>query len=246
MQRRALVLAVLSVLFVLPSYAQKRRAVRFPAAAPVTGNCHAFGLVAAGTKASYLTTTPSGNVTFTITWLSDTPTQTKTTQQVQSPSGNADAETTLDGEVVGTLRGLKKTLVKTTTTVPVLGKLTGEVELTFVPSLILGPADGWCVGNTWNVSPVTETIVIRPPVGIPTTTTQTTIGGTGEVLAVGESVTVTGGTFNTVKYKSITVANDSIQPAITWVDMARNIVVKQETLDASGNVTSTTTLTSVQ
>lgn len=239
-----LVLALASL--ALPALAQKHRAVRSApvAAPPPVGQCHTFGLVAAGTKATYLTTTPSsGNVNFTVTWISDTPTQTRTTQQVQTAQGNADVETTLDGEIVGTLRALKHLYVKGTTTVPVLGKLTTETDIDFVPSLAAGPAAGWCVGNTWLIPAVTETIVTRSPAGT-TTNIVTTVASEGEVLAVGEVLTVPGGTFNTVKYRSSIVASgsNSVSPAITWVSMERNIVVKQDTLDASGNVTSVTEL----
>ena len=76
--------------------------------------------------------------------------------------------------------------------------------------------------------------------------TVVTLASTGEVLAVGESVTVQGGTFNTVKYKSSILSGTSVQPAITWVSMQHNIVVRQDTLDGAGAVTSTTVLTSLQ
>ena len=99
------------------------------------------------------------------------------------------------------------------TTVPVVGKLTTEVDIDFVPSLVLGPAAGWCVGNTWNVAPVTETIVTKSPFGVPVTTIVTTIGATGEVLAVGESSPSPAGTFKTVKYRGITVAGNTVQPS---------------------------------
>lgn len=245
----ALALA-LALLAGLPAAAQKHRAVRSapPAAPPPQGQCHTFGLVRAGLKATYRTTTPSsGNVDFTITWLSDTPTQTKTTQQVQTPQGNADVETTLDGEIVGTLRALRHLYVKATTTVPVLGKLVTETDVDFVPALAAGPAAGWCVGNSWLVPAVTETIVTRSPAGT-TTNVVTTVASTGEVLAVGESVTVPAGTFDTVQYRGSIVASGSnaVAPAITWVSTEHNIVVKQDTLDGNGNVTSVTELMSVQ
>ena len=54
------------------------------------------------------------------------------------------------------------------------------------------------------------------------------------------------GTFQTVKYKGNVVANNNPQPAITWTSMADAIVVCQDTLDAGGNFTSTTTLQSKQ
>jgi hypothetical protein len=218
----------------------KRRSVRSPAA-PVTSSCHTFGLVRAGLKASYLSVAPGGNVTFQVTYISDTPTQTKTTQKVQAPSGNADVTTTLDGEVVGNLRGLKHIKLSTTTTVPVLGAVTTDTNIDFVPSLIAGPAAGWCTNETWNVSPVTETVTTTGSFPVPPLII-TTVGSVGQVLAVDTVISVPAGSFHTVKYRSSIVSGTSVQPAITWVSMADNIVVKQDTLDAGGNVTTVTEL----
>ena len=240
---RLLAVAALALFLVVPAQAQKRRAVRSnPGNPPPTNNCHVFGLVAPGTKATYLATAPGGNVTFTITWISDTPTQTKTTQVVTANGITSEAETVLDGEVIGNLRALKHFNIKVSSTVPILGKVTTETDVTFTPSLVQGPAAGWCVGNTWAIPPVTEQIVVKSPQGtFPSTVT--TIASTGEVLAVGEPITVTGGTFNTVKYRGSILSGSAVQTAITWVSMEHNIVVRQDTLDASGAVTSTTVLT---
>lgn len=227
----------------------RRRAVgKGPvAAAPPPGQCHTFSFVRAGLKASYLSTTPNGSATYTITYISDTATQTKTTQIVSTPQGNATAVTTIDGEVVGNLRGMKHIDITTTITVPVVGALTTEIDVDFVPSLILGPAAGWCVGNTWNVAPVTETVTTKAPFVTPTTQIITTIGGSGEVLAVGESVTVPAGTFQTVKYRGLTVANNTVQESITWTSMEHSIVVKQQAIDpATGAITTDTVLTALQ
>jgi hypothetical protein len=245
---RLLVVSLVAVILVLPAEGQRRRAVgKHLGAVVTTPQCHTFGLVRAGLKASYLSTTPNGDATYTITYISDTPTQTKTTQVVSTPNGNADAVTTLDGEVVGLLRGMKHIDITTSITVPVLGKLTTEIDVDFVPSLILGPAAGWCVGKQWNVAPVTETVTTKAPFVTPVTSVVTTVGGTGEVLAVGESVTVPAGTFNTVKYKGVLVANNTVQPAITWVSMEHNIVVKQDSLDpVSGAIVNATRLTNLQ
>lgn len=240
--------ALLVMILVIPVEAQKRRAVgKHLAAANPSGQCHTFAFVRTGLKASYLSTTSNGSATYTITYLSDTATQTKTTQVVSTPQGNADAVTTIDGEVVGLLRAMKHIDVTTSITVPVVGKLTTEVDVDFVPSLVLGPAAGWCVGNTWNVAPVTETVVTKAPFVLPVTTIVTTVGGQGEVLAVGEMVTVPGGTFATVKYSGVLLANNTVQRATTWTSMDHSIVVKQEAYDAvSGAIVTATQLTNLQ
>lgn len=242
--RRFLLPLVLCLVAAVPAFAAKRRAAR--SAPPMAvSSCHTFGLVRAGTVASYLSQAEGGDVNFTITWITDTPTFTHTTQKVTTPQGTADAETRLDGEIFGTLRGLKHFNLRTTAMVPGFGAFTTEVDVTFVPSLTQGPAAGWCVGNTWTVPPVTETIVTKTPQG-QNTQIVTTLASTGEVLAVGDIVSVPAGDFETVKYRGSVVSGTSVQTAVTWVSMQHNIVVRQDTLDGAGNVTSTTRLTSVR
>lgn len=242
---RLFVICLLSVLMVSAAEAgPRRRAVgKTKSVSAPTGQCHTFPFVRAGQRATYLSTTPNGSATYTITWISDTATQTKTTQVVSTPQGNANAVTTIDGEVVGNLRGMKHIDVTTTITVPVVGTLTTEIDVDFVPSLILGPADGWCVGNTWNVAPVTETITTKAPFVLPATQVVTTIGGSGEVLAVGVDVVAAGQTFKTVKYRGVTVANNTVQESITWTSMDLAIVIKQQAFDASGALVTDTILT---
>ncbi|HYC62302.1 MAG TPA: hypothetical protein VEK79_22310 [Thermoanaerobaculia bacterium] len=242
----ARLLAVCFLVIAVSADARVRAVRKTPALLPTTPQCHTFALVKAGTKATYLSTTPTGSANYTITWLSDTPTRTQTTQVVSTPQGNANAVTTIDGEVVGLLRGMKHIDVKTTITVPIVGTLTTEVDIDFVPSLILGPAAGWCAGNKWSVAPVTETITTKAPLVQPVTAIVTTIGGDGEVLAVGESVTVPAGTFRTVKYRGVTVANNTVQHSITWTSMDHSIVVKQEATDpATGAILTATVLTNL-
>ena len=242
--RRLLALSLLAVCLVAPAEAQRRRSVRFISTPAVGGGpCHVFGLVPAGTKAGYLSTTPQGNVTFQITWISDTPTRTHTTQATQSPAGNAEAVTILDGEVLGAIRTLKHLNVKTSTIAPVIGKVTTEVDINYVPSLAAGPVDGWCVGNSWNTtgSPSLQTIVTKPPFGPQNTITQNA-ASEGVVEAVGEPRTAAGRQFNTVRYRSTSRVGTSVETSRTWVDMNLNIVIRQETLDGAGNVTTVTEL----
>jgi hypothetical protein len=242
---RLLSVSLVAVLMVVSAEGQRRRSVRTTPAVGVVspGACHTFALVQPGLKATYLSTTPTGSATYTITYISDTPTQTKTTQVVSTPQGNANAVTTIDGEVSGLLRGMKHIDLSTSITLPVVGTVTTEVDIDFVPSLILGPAGGWCVGNTWNVAPVTETTVTKAPFVLPITSIVTTIGGQGEVLAVGEIVTVPAGMFRTVKYRGVTFVNNTLQESITWTSMDHSIVVKQDSFDSNGTIVTATQLT---
>jgi hypothetical protein len=249
--RRIVIGCLLAVLIapVSSGAARRRAAPSNPAASTPGGggssDCHTFGLVPAGTKGTYLTTTSNGNVNFTITWISDTPTQTKTTQHVVTPQATTDVETTLDGVVSGPLRGLKHLYTKSITPVPFLGNTVVEVDIDFVPALIAGPAGGWCTSATWTVPAVTETVVSKSIAGQQSQII-TTIASEGQVLAVDESITVPAGTFRTVKYKSYTVSGSALQPAITWTSRDKAIVVRQDTLDGAGNVTTTTVLTALE
>jgi hypothetical protein len=244
--RRLLVvsLLVLSLVPVAEGQHRRRRAVRSaPApAAPPPGQCHTFGLVQPGLVATYLTNAQGGDVNFTITYISDAPTRTHTTQTVTTPQGSAEAETIVTGELVGNLRAIKHIFVRTTSIVPVIGSFTVDVDIDFVPSLAAGPAAGWCVGNTWTTAPSIQTIMARPSIGPPTTITNNLIASEGIVLAVDDVIQVPAGEFHAVKYRGAIVSGTNVSTAITWVSMEHNIVVRQDTIDAGGSVTSVTRL----
>jgi hypothetical protein len=244
-------LALFALVFPADAFAAKRRSVR-PGAIGGTnpggggGGCHTFGLVRAGLKATYKTTSNSGNVDFIVTYISDTGSQVKTKQDVTAPTGKAVADTTIDFETVSaSLRATKHVEVKTTVTTPI--NLTTTVDMTFAPSLVYGPAAGWCAGATWSIPASTITSKVTTSFGgPPINNISTTIASTGEVLAVGESVTVPAGTFQTVKYRGVVTTDSGASPAIVWIGMQDNILIRQDALDAGGNVVSQTQLMSVQ
>lgn len=244
--KRIPLMVVVSLLVVVGSAeAQKRRAVRSAPPAAVGTDCHNFGLVRAGLVTDYRADAAGGTVTFNITYISDTPTQRKTTQRVVTPQATTEVETIVDGEIVGNLSAIKHINTKGSVIVPFLGRTPLEVDIDFSPSLLAGPAAGWCVGATWTVSPVTQTIVTSSAAGN-FSNIVTTVASVGEVLAVGERITVTAGEFDTVKYRGAVVSGNDVSPAITWVSMEHNVVVRQDTLDAAGTVTSTLELTSIR
>lgn len=249
MRLRSLGLIALAlVLSVDASAAARRRAVRHPSAGTTNpgGNCITYGSPRIGMKASYLTTSPQGNVTFTVTYVSETPTQARTTQKVQTPQGTSDVETRMDFETVPAafdLRALKHLYVKSLS-VAAGFPITVETDIDFVPSMVLGPASGWCVGAKWSVPATTETIVVRSLAG-PQTSTQTTIASEGEVLAI-EDVTTPAGTFRCLKYKGVTASGTSVSPTINWNSVEHYITVRQEAYDASGALTQVTTLQKIE
>lgn len=239
--------ALILVLALDASAAARRRSVRAPGgSAPNTGNCITYGSPRIGMKASYLTTSAQGNVTFTVIYVSETPTQARTTQKVQTPQGSSDAETRMDFETVPAsfdLRALKHLYVKSTT-VAAGFPITIETDIDFVPSMVLGPASGWCVGAKWTVPSTTQTIQVRSFAG-PQTTTQTTTSSEGEVLAI-EDVTTPAGTFRCLKYRGMTASANGASRTIAWNSVEHYITVRQEEVDANGNVTQVTTLQKIE
>ncbi|HEX8619595.1 MAG TPA: hypothetical protein VF911_18590 [Thermoanaerobaculia bacterium] len=247
---RYIIVFTLLVLSLVPAAEaqRRRRSVRSAPriVAPPAGQCHTFGFVRPGLKATYLSNAQGGDVTSTVTYISDSATETRTTQTVATPQGNAEGETVITGEMVGNLRAVKHVFVRTSIMAPVIGRVTTDVDIDFVPSLAVGPAGGWCVNATWLSSPSTQTITTRPSIGPPMTITNTVLANEGIVLAVGDQITVPAGTFNTVKYRGTYASASGAQVAITWVSMEHNIVVRQDTLDAGGSTTSVMQLTALQ
>jgi hypothetical protein len=242
--RRVLVFLAIALL-ALPAFA-KRRSSRSAPAAATGGDCHTFGFVRAGLRASYISESPSGTATFTVTHVSDSANLAVTTQKVQTPQGEADAETRIDMETVGSMRYVKHMKVTTSITVPVLGRISTDTDVDWIPSLPWGPATGWCTGAKWSIPVMTQTVRSTSPAGAIPPVVTTTAAGEGEVLAVNESITVPAGTFNTVKYRNTILAGTSVQPAVVWMSMEHGILVRQDSLDASGNVVTVTRLTAVQ
>lgn len=244
------VLLVLVVVFAgaLPATAQRRRVVKWPSSGNPnggnpTGQCVNYGSPRIGMKASYLTTSPGGNVTYQVTYVSDSATQARTTQKVQAPTGNADVESTMDFETVKAsfdLRALKHLKVKSTTSAAGFA-IAIDTDIDFVPSMVLGPAGGWCQGAKWSVPATTETIRVSS-IGGNQLTTQTTIAYEGEVLSVNETITTPAGTFRCIKTKGLTPSASSTDPTIVWNSIDHYITVRQETLDATGKVTTVTEL----
>jgi len=227
--------------------ASRRRSVKAPAPAAPTGQCVNYGSPRIGMKASYLTTSPGGNVTYQVTYLADTTTQARTTQKVQAPTGNADVETTMDFETVKAafdLRAVKHMNVKGTTSAGGFA-FTLETDINFVPSMVLGPIGGWCQGAKWSVPATTETIRVNSIAG-QQLTTQTTIAYEGEVLDTNAMVTTPAGTFRCIKTKGLTPSSSSTDRTIAWNSVDYYITVRQETVDASGNVTSVTELQKIE
>lgn len=253
----AFVLALVSTLIAADASAQRRRAVRPSRPRAVLGPCHTWGFVPAGLKAAYRTTSPGQpDVTFEITYVSDTAALSKFRQKVNVPGqGTADAETTIQYEAIGGgLRAVREMELKSSMTVQGF-KITIDADSSFVPSLTWGPAASWCQGATWSIPATTLTTTTTTSPGGTQTAISTTLAGTGQVLSVNETISVTAGSFQTVKYRGVNTTSgcpagsstctSGLVPVNAWLWKTHPIVVRQDSLDAGGNVTSTTQLTSV-
>lgn len=244
---------LLLLIAAVPAFAQKKRVVKWPSSGnpggnPTTGQCVNYGSPRIGMKASYLvTSTGQPNVTYQVTYVSETPTQARTTQKVQTPQGNTDVETRMDFETVKAsfdLRALKHIYVKGTTSAAGF-PIVIETDIDFVPSMVLGPLTGWCKGAKWTVPATTETITVKSIAGTQVQT-QTTIAFEGEVLSVDDVITTPAGSFKCIKTRGLTPSATSTDRTISWNSIDHYITVRQETVDANGNVTSVTELQKIE
>ncbi|HEX7152669.1 MAG TPA: hypothetical protein VF618_14360 [Thermoanaerobaculia bacterium] len=246
----ALIAIALFVVLTAPeSEGQRRRRAVAPPSSAAPGACVEYKAVKPGMKASYLATAPGGNVTYTITYISDSKTETHTTQKVQTPQATADAETRATYEKVPgatyDLRALKHLWTKVVTPVPFIGSTTVETDIAFVPSLVLGPMDGYCPGVKWRVPPSTETITVKSIAGT-MVQTQTTIEVEGEVLGTNVPVATSIGTFDCIQLKTYSIVNGEPQLTIAWNSIEHAVTVKQEAYDAGGNVVTSVIITDLK
>lgn len=92
----------------------------------------------------------------------------------------------------------------------------------YSPALFIGPADTFCVGQEWYAAPVTLTTT---NVSTGDTVTNQTPATVGIINSIGEVVSVTGGTFSTVK---VTLSYPESK-TITWYDLNFGVKVMSET-----------------
>jgi len=182
--------------------------------------------------------------------ISDSEAQTKTTQQVESSVGNASVATTIDYETIASASGPQRAvehidLEATSTPVPGFN-LVIETDTTFAPSLVLGPAADWCAGDVWTVPATTQTTSVVTNGGTPATTITTTTVSEGEVLSIGEMITTPAGTFETLKYLGTVTGLNGPERARIWTSLVHSITVRQESLNATGQVISTIDLVDLQ
>lgn len=114
--------------------------------------------------------------------------------------------------------------VSTTTTA---GSTSSSVDtnIGYSPSLFIGPADSLCEGQTWFATSVTQTTIDSPDQSQNGATVNQTPALTGIIDAIGESVSVAGGTFSTIK----TTLTYPDSRKIIWRDLEFGVVVMSET-----------------
>ena len=99
-----------------------------------------------------------------------------------------------------------------------------NVNITYAPSLFIGPADSLCEGQEWFAASVTQTLANDPDLsGIGPIISQT--APTAIIVdTIGDSITVQGGTFSTIK---MTVTYPDSR-AIIWTDLGFGVIVMSE------------------
>ena len=99
-----------------------------------------------------------------------------------------------------------------------------NVNITYAPSLFIGPTESLCEGQEWFAASVTQTLVDDPdlsgngPVISQTAPTAITVDN------IGGSVTVQGGTFSTIKM-TLTYPNSRV---VIWTDLGFGVIVMSE------------------
>jgi hypothetical protein len=209
------------------------------------GTCVNVPFVRAGLKATYRITDSSGVWTMVTTVTADGASQRKQTDHAVNSGGTSDIDSTFSFTMQSNLRLITRS-VSNATTVAAGFPILVTTDSTFNPAMTLGPVTEFCSGATWPIPATTQTIVIGGTFPGPTTTVNRP-AATGSVMAINESLTVPAGTFNTVKYHGVDGATDSnIQSTNVWVSIADGIMVKEQNLDANGNVKTTMELSSLQ
>jgi len=102
---------------------------------------------------------------------------------------------------------------------------------TYAPSLFVGPSDLLCEGQMWTVAAVEETVVEDPGSSESESVTIQTPSAVGMVNSTNETVSLRGGTYNTVKVTLTTVNSKSI----IWTDLVTGVIVLSESYEGGSD-----------
>ncbi|MCU1245255.1 MAG: hypothetical protein JWN02_1165 [Acidobacteria bacterium] len=206
--------------------------------------CVTVSRIAPGRKATYRLTGGLNYMTDT-TWHSDGDTDaTETTIAHTSP-----AESTIDTHYTFTVQNGLRLLTRGVSSATTTGggfNILITTDSTFSSPLAVGPVSNWCSDTTWSIPAIDQTVIVGGT--FPGSTTVLHRPATiGRVIATNETITVAGGTFQTVHYHGVQGLTDAkVQSTNIWLSIADGIFVKEEDFDANGNVQLTAELTNLQ
>jgi hypothetical protein len=176
---------------------------------------------------------------------SDSATLREQNDQASTSAGNSVIDSTFNLTTQSGLRQLHHAF-STASTSAAGFPITVTTDSTFSTDMVLSPMTEYCSGATWPIPATTQTVVTGGTFPGPTTTINRP-AATGSVIAINESLTVAGGTFNTVKYHGVADRTDAnVQSSNIWVSVADGVLIKSQNLDANGNVVGTVELTNLQ
>jgi hypothetical protein len=197
---------------------------------PGTGTCTERKFVAQNDFARFKTTTYSGNVT-SISERSEfyeEVSATKTLTVIEQSTSVDGVQTLTSNRLSSYYESISGLLFEyennaaITLTPDGSSSTSQSLITTYSPSLFVGPADSLCVGQQWYAAPVTRTTIDDSGAGAITNETPATVG---TVNSIGEVVSVTGGTFSTVK---MTLSYPESR-TIIWFDLNFGVKVMSET-----------------
>jgi hypothetical protein len=210
------------------------------------GNCVTVSLIAPGRKSVHRVTDASGGLLWTMdtTYVSDSLTDGVESAVAHTAGGDSKIDSHFTFIAQNGLRSLTRSVSQATTSAAGFDILV-TTDSTFSTPMPIGPLSDWCAGATWAIPATTQTVVIGGTVPGPTQVINRP-ANTGSITAVNETVTVAAGTFQTVHYRGVQgITDPKVQATNVWITMD-GIVVKEEDLDSTGNVTARVELTSLQ
>jgi len=207
---------------------------------PGGGGCVNVPLVANGTRAVWEVSGSGINATVDTTYTDVTETSAASDTLNRTSASGITTET--NTRTVQTYQITNNYLyvgrIETTGSASVSGFNTPvDATITYQPLKLNGPVTVFCSGQTWDSEPVSQTIE-----GNGQTLTEQTARESGEVVAVNEAITTAAGSFSTVRTRVAVAGADSV---VQWIDIARGVMVKQETYDHGGALIATSTLKSL-
>ena len=209
------------------------------------GQCINVPFIRAGLKATYRNTDSSGVWTMVTTFKSDSATLREQNDQATTSGGNSVIDSTFNLTTQSGLRQLHHAF-STASTSAAGFPIVVTTDSTFSTDMVLGPMTEYCGGATWPIPATVQTVVTGGTFPGPVTTINRP-ATTGSVIAVNQSLTVAGGTFNTIEYHGVADRTDAnVQSSNIWVSIADGILIKSQNLDANGNVVATVELTNLQ